>query len=277
MNISYVIPSYNRATTLKNKTLKMLNDNNIDPVNIYIILANKNDENHYKTIIGDEYNYMVGEQGVVEVRNFIRRAFNTRPIVMIDDDISAMMILTEIPNKKHKQFKKMFNLKQYVIQAFNHLYKTKGRLFGFNAANNPLGVKYDIREGLVFLGGIYCEICDCFIQIDPKYRTLDDKYICLEYYRRYGNIYRYNAISHNASRGSFVEQGGLQTIFKTTKNRITESLEQHKVLYENEKEYFSSGKECFSKSYKGQYFRLMLKRKYVKNVIIDSIISDNSI
>ena len=36
----------------------------------------------------------------------------------------------------------------------------------------------------------------------------------LEYYKKYGDIYRYNGVSHNASRNSMIERGGLQDIFK---------------------------------------------------------------
>ena len=60
------IPSYKRPETLKKRSLKILQDNNIDPKKIHIFVANKQQKNEYENSIPKEsYNkIVVGKPGI---------------------------------------------------------------------------------------------------------------------------------------------------------------------------------------------------------------------
>ena len=53
MSIDYkiAIPSYKRAHTLKNKTLKILQEYKIDPKKIHIFVANEEEKKEYEKVI----------------------------------------------------------------------------------------------------------------------------------------------------------------------------------------------------------------------------------
>ena len=63
INDSYkiAIPSYKRYDTIKNKTLKLLNEYNIDKKKITIFVANNEEKKLYKKSIGDQYKIVTGE------------------------------------------------------------------------------------------------------------------------------------------------------------------------------------------------------------------------
>ena len=90
INIDYVvvIPSYDRVEILKEKTLKTLIEQNINPVKIEIFVANKEEEKIYKENIDKKlYNkIIVGKLGLLNQRNFINNYYpEGKYIIEIDN------------------------------------------------------------------------------------------------------------------------------------------------------------------------------------------------
>jgi len=264
--VYYVIVSYDRPEVVFKKSLKMLRENKIPLKNIVVVVANKEQKKLYNQVLENKYNIMIGEKGVVQVRNWVRRQFHGKRIVMMDDDISGMYKYTDMPGKEYGQFKKITNLNKWVNKGFKLMEKTGGRLCGFNATLNGMSANHDIQRGLILLGGIYCEHCDKAIQLQPPDATIDDKFICMEYYEKYGDIVRYNGISHNAAQGGRVNEGGIQSIM-TMRKREQDSLKATKRFINKYKKYISSYKIVQTHQYGGmKYYRIRWNSGLVKGV-----------
>lgn len=73
--MSYVIciPSYKRANYCNEKTLRVLQEHKINPKNIYVYVANKEEYNLYESVLDKKlYNKLViGKKGLVPQRQFI--------------------------------------------------------------------------------------------------------------------------------------------------------------------------------------------------------------
>ena len=70
MDYIIAIPTYKRYETLKEKTLRLLNQENFDKKRIYIFFANDDEKNKYN--LSNEYpNQIIGVLGLTYQRNFI--------------------------------------------------------------------------------------------------------------------------------------------------------------------------------------------------------------
>lgn len=83
------IPTYDRCDNFK--TIKFLEDNNIPLDIIDIFVANENEREKYIFKIGTKYNFIVGELGIMNQRNFITDYYpENQIIVSMDDDIENL-------------------------------------------------------------------------------------------------------------------------------------------------------------------------------------------
>ena len=60
-NYTIAIPSYKRAKTLNNKTLRVLKEYDIHPKRIVIFVANQTEHDVYRKYISNEYKIVIGE------------------------------------------------------------------------------------------------------------------------------------------------------------------------------------------------------------------------
>ena len=107
------IPSYNRAETLKTKTLATLHHYNIPTSKIYVFVANNDEMKKYKdTLDPKSYGKLVlGVPGLPEVRNFISNNFPIgKKIVSIDDDISGFIEYDESNKRHEKPLRSLINI-----------------------------------------------------------------------------------------------------------------------------------------------------------------------
>ena len=151
--IKYVIPSYKRHDTIKQKTIKLLEDSNIDKKQIYIFVANEDEAILYKEALPEYKNIIIGVLGLVKQRNFISNFFNENVmIVSIDDDIEY--IYTTDKDKKAKN--KVADIKPFITEAFRDCKRYGSFIWGFNNVNNPYFLREKISFDLAFLyGGFY--------------------------------------------------------------------------------------------------------------------------
>ena len=233
MEASYVIaiPSYKREHALKTHTLRCLRYISLEQ--IYIFVANDDEYANYKTVLPD-YKIIVGQEGLVNQRNFISQYFPIgQKIISIDDDIQ------EFVSKKDDKLIPVDDIDHYFTQGFITLEKENANLFGFYPVLNKLFMKETISTDFRFIIG------SCFGYINSHiYLTLsekDDYERSVLYYLRDKKVIRYNYISIKTKY--YKMKGGLQSN-NSRKKEQEDAVETLITRYPNffaKKKSFKSG------------------------------------
>ena len=218
MDYVIAIPSYKRAETLKEKTLKFLNSNKIDPSLIHIFVANEEERIEYNSIL-DEKKYgkiIVGVLGMKNIRNFITDYFPANKyIVNLDDDIKDIMYL-----HGDKKLKSLPKLDTFIRSAFQYSQKVGANLWGIYPVANPFYMNHGISSGLYYIVGC---MWGCKNLYKHKIKvTIDDKEDferSILYYNEDNVVIRYNYIT--VKTNYYKEHGGMQET--RTDTRVTKS------------------------------------------------------
>ena len=149
-NYKIAIPSYKRVKTLQNKTLNLLNKNNINSKKIYIFVADENEKKIYSENLGKKYKIIVGKKGIKNIRNFMANFFpENEKIFYIDDDISYIYQVynnIDINNRKYNKLEEYNNLNEFIIHAFKLCQKKKINNWGIYPIENPYFLKLNINK-----------------------------------------------------------------------------------------------------------------------------------
>jgi site-specific DNA-cytosine methylase len=154
------IPSFKRAETLKKKTLALLTRHKIDPKRVTIFVANEAELKTYKKALKDTpyKNLIVGELGIMEIRNFMWKHYaEGTPVLFIDDDIKEMKMLVpgdnvEATDKKNVELIPVEDLERdLIIPGFNMMREHSAYIWGINAANNDFYMKNQVSVGLYYI------------------------------------------------------------------------------------------------------------------------------
>ena len=228
------IPSYDRAETLKDKTLKLLFERNIKPDNIYIFVANKEEKKEYEKVIPkDNYKKLiVGKKGISYQRNFIIDYFKEGDnIVFIDDDIS------NIKRKSGNKVSDLDDLNEFFINSFKKLKDENKFLWAtknmYNAFYKNL-MKDEGEVGLLTFSGDLMGIInrkDMKIKITLEKGEGEQFELMLMYYKRDGGIIRFNNItvlSQKLTEGGKVKERGS---VKARKADLIDNLNKLKEAY----------------------------------------------
>lgn len=218
MDYVIAIPSYKRAETLKEKTLKFLNSNKIDPSLIHIFVANEEERIEYNSIL-DEKKYgkiIVGVVGMKNIRNFITDYFPANKyIVNLDDDIKDIMYL-----HGDKKLKSLPKLDTFIRDAFQYSQNVGANLWGIYPVANPFYMNHGISSGLYYIVGC---MWGCKNIYKHKIKvTIDDKEDferSILYYNEDNVVIRYNYIT--VKTNYYKEHGGMQET--RTDTRVTKS------------------------------------------------------
>lgn len=222
------IPSYKRQITLKNKTLKFLEEQNIQKKKIFIFVGNKNEEIEYTKILPEyKKQIIVGEVGMSNIRNFISNYFKEgQKIFNIDDDITSFEKLVEIDGKKKLQRFIGNDLDNFIKKGFSECLKTNLTLFGIYPASNPFFMKdritYDLRY---IIGSCWGSINSRKIKVSMHDK--EDFERTLKYYIKDGGVIRFE--NTTVMSGYYKEKGGMQET--RTKQRVLESAEKLVEMY----------------------------------------------
>lgn len=217
MHYQIAIPSYKRPETIKNKTLKLLMDHNIDKNKITIFVADNDEEKIYKQSLGNEYKIIVGVHTIGNQRNFIERYYNENTkVVMFDDDLDGVFI------KNENNLDPINNIENdLIINGFNECIKNNSYVFGVYAAANAYFMLNRIYTKLCYIpGGVFGVIIqhDDFLQ--RKTNHGEDYEYSIRQYIKNKIVVRFDYITIKSK--FFKEQGGLQTI--RTKQYIYDSI-----------------------------------------------------
>jgi hypothetical protein len=230
--MSYVIaiPSYKRHTTLKKKTMKVLEHYNVPAKLIHIFVANKEEAVLYKQELdaGSYGKIIVGKPGIKEIRNFMANYFpEGKHIVYLDDDISKLWRCVTKGDPTEKKDNKLVQLESFdtfVKNAFKMSMKTGFHNWGVYPTDNPYFMKPTMKNNshistdLKFLIGFFTGVIN---NRKSEIRTISDKEDyerSIKYYLNDGGIIRYNNISCNTR--CYKEPGGIQTDRKKENSRV---------------------------------------------------------
>lgn len=228
------IPSYDRVKMLLQDTLPTLLRQGVPPSKINIFVANKEQEELYKTGVPKKSynNIIVGVKGLDKQLQFIKDYYSQGSnIIIFHDDISSVF------KKKGDNDKKEINLDELFKSAFKKLKELGLTLWSVNKVANPFfmtnGYTTDLR--LIpgnFFGYINSNNPSYDFKIKDNY-TAEDIERSIRYYITDGGVLRFNDYGFKTKP---LNVGGIQTDLGSNKKRIIKvrkATKQLKKLYPN--------------------------------------------
>jgi hypothetical protein len=184
LNYRIAIPSYKRAETLRQKTLRALAIYLFPPEIIDIFVIAEEKEIYEATLLEEFYgNLIVGVPSLAGQRTFIQSYYPLgQHILMMDDDITSFKMKVEQPLPLQFQW------------LFHKLHMENCNLFGIYPASNLFFMKDKLQKGLHYCIGSCFGIInkqDLSAPMDEK----EDYYMTLQRYETDGAILRYCGIS----------------------------------------------------------------------------------
>ena len=148
MDYIICIPSYNRSIVCSQKTLKMLNNNNINPELIYVYVANEIEFDIYTNILDKQFynKIIIGVIGLAQQRQFIMEQFpENKNIIFFDDDVEFIDL----------SFTHYLNLENFFENAFQTCIIQKSFIWGVYPVFNPFFRKprKEITNDLTYIVG----------------------------------------------------------------------------------------------------------------------------
>jgi hypothetical protein len=203
------IPSYKRAETLRDKTLRVLAEYRIPRDRIHVFVATKEEADTYRaTLDPTTYGHLhIAEPGMAAVRNYITRFFPVgKQIFNMDDDIRGFLEWSATARRNEQPLR---DLAGAITAGFREAHRTGYRMFGFYAVPNG----YFMRGGPPTTGLTYI-IGSVWGIINPGKIltvTIDDKEDYLRSVIMYlldGGILKFRNIA--AQSAYYTEAGGMQ-------------------------------------------------------------------
>ena len=228
------IPTYDRVDILLQDTLPMLLRQGVPPKNIDIFVANKEQEELYKSAVPqNNYNKLVvGVKGLGKQLQFIKDYYpQGKHIIRMDDDISSVF------KKKGDNDTMEFNLNKFIVSSFKKLKELGLTLWSVNKVANPFfmtdGYSTDLR---LISGNIQGYINSNNPSYDFKIKnnyTAEDIERTLRHYITDGGVLRFNDYGFKTKP---MNVGGIQSDLGSNKQRIIEvrkATTELKKLYSN--------------------------------------------
>lgn len=214
MEYKIIIPSYKREKTIIKNTLTTLFKTDIKK-DIYIFVANKEEENIYKkSLIEYDVKIIVGVRGIPNQRNFIQKYFEEgERLVFIDDDIKKLCGL----NKEGKivECKKIDN---FLNKAFEQTEKVGFKMFGINSNISIFEMNQKVSAGRIYIVGNFYGLIntrDVFVDEGEDIKSRKDYKSgkesherALKMYVKYGGVLKYR--SYGVVSNYWGEKGGHQ-------------------------------------------------------------------
>jgi hypothetical protein len=204
------IPSYQRADTLREKSLTTLKKYGIPVGKINIFVANREEEALYKEKIPSHmYNkIIIAQKGLKEARNFISNYYpKGKHILFLDDDLKGFI---EYDESKPRHEKPLVSLQKVIQRGFKECEKNGCRLWGIYPSANGFFMKPTVTTDLklivgCFFGIINPGLSEMKIAISEK----EDYYRTLKMYELDGCVVRLNFVAPKTA--FYKEPGGMQT------------------------------------------------------------------
>ena len=227
------IPSYRRPETLRDKTMRILKEHQIDPKKIHIFVSDDEQKEIYENTIprSDYFKIIVGVPGIKNIRNFMPKYFpEGQHIYYMDDDIYKLYDTInesgDISDKSLNRQIPLRSLKDLINQGFR-LCKERGYTnWGVYPANNPYFMKPRTNNEDDYVGTNLCYVMGGMTGVvncrKAEIRTIDDKEDyerSIKYYLKDNGLIRFNNVTVYTK--CYKEPGGMQV--ERTKKRIHDS------------------------------------------------------
>lgn len=230
MNINEVviaIPSFERADTLKNCTLRTLENLNTK-FQIYIFVSNEQEKNKYDTILlKNSFTEIIvtNTSGLANKRNFISDYMKTytdfKYIVQLDDDI-----LDIVERLDEKNCIQMNNFDNFCCEMFLLCQKNQTILWGVYPLTNPYFMNEHIWVGYIYcVGAFFGIIINKDFDIKLTNTLQEDKERTLKVIMEYGKVIRCNYVGIKTNY--WTNKGGMQSCNQLSHEiRTTENINQ---------------------------------------------------
>lgn len=218
MSYEIAIPSYQRAQTLKDKTLKYLLQSTAPLSRVTIFVSDEKAKEDYEKIIGTDLKIVVAVSGMRAVRNFIQNYYDDGVEVFnLDDDLEGIY-----QKLNDKQMMKVHDLDGMVKDTFARSREAGCRLWGVYPVCNPFFMKKKFTKDLRYIVGCTWGVVN---SKDPKLAvTLDDKEDferTIKFYLEDGGVYRLGEVAPKTNY--YKEPGGMQV--ERTVKRVQNSAQ----------------------------------------------------
>ena len=229
------VPSYKRSKVCNDKTLQTLHTNKINSKNIYVYVANKEEEEEYEKVVDKKlYNKLVvGIKGLVPQRQFIMEQWpQGKHIVFFDDDVASIdLSMSKIFKGKSLDF-----LFKY---AFKECKKMKSFIWGVYPVFNPFFRKQrdEMSTCLNYIVGAFYGIINrpnlksIELTLTKENGQKEDVERTIKYFIEDGIVLRFNKVGFETKY--YGKSGGLGTF----EARLKPMLEASKLLKKTYPEY----------------------------------------
>tara|TARA_R110000744_G_scaffold92920_1_gene179656 strand:- start:574 stop:1371 length:798 start_codon:yes stop_codon:yes gene_type:complete len=203
------VPSYQRYEGLGQKTLKTLERHGFPIAMIDIFVANQDEYNKYKPLY-PEYNIIIGEKGIRQIREFIflKHYSEGDYVVSIDDDIELFKMKNPRSWEKSCFKNDELDLQKEIDLAFETCVKSGRHLWGIYPVDNHFFMKNDISYDYKFIIGHFfgCivkkDLCSHTAEIGAR----DDYERSIKHYLADGGVVRLNYI---CAKTKYIAEGGI--------------------------------------------------------------------
>jgi hypothetical protein len=233
MSYQIAIPSYKRYEILKTQTLPTLDKLKADRDKIHIFVANEEEEEQYRSVIGNDYKIIVGVAGIGWQRKFINSYFaEGERVVCVDDDVKGIF------QKGEKRLEPVdITLDEIVNRGYELTEKYGSRLWGINHTFNSFYMKNEISIGLKYILGTFMgTYAHDWIWQDtdrPLVNTGEDHHTSLRAFVRYGSVVRFEYLcletdldTPGGNAQSTLERDGVPRMVKHLEN-LTKVAERY--------------------------------------------------
>jgi hypothetical protein len=207
MTFAIAIPSYQRATTLRDKTLTLLAASHVPADWITVFVADSAEYATYRQVLRPEtYGALViGRPTLCGARGFIQTYYpEGTPVVNIDDDVTGLL---QAPTPKRLQ--PLPDVVGFCEEAFRITRQCHLGLWGVYPVANAYFLKSTVTTDLRYIVGAFWGVIATH---DPRVTvTLEDKEDferTIQFYLRDGGVVRCNAVA--VQTNYYKEPGGMQ-------------------------------------------------------------------
>ena len=244
-----VIPSYQRSSSINDKSLKTLYESGYLPAEIDLFVANQDEYDNYRAQVDPDINIIIGCKGLKNIRNFIFNYYDQgEHLLCLDDDIEGIKGLTD-----GERLIDLIDFKDVVKQGFDLCEKHSLKLWGLYTCCNPrfMSNSKEITTDYKFIIGNFFGVINCKNMNLVTVDDIDDYERSIRSFQLYGGSVRLN---HVAAKTKFLKnEGGAQADVNRI-DKINQSIVDLQDKYPNmfylKKKKSGTGKSLMLKSKK---------------------------
>ena len=188
----YAIPSYNRVD--KQVSLDYLSGIGVPKDKIWIFVQTEDDLKKYQKHADRAMIVMMPATRCVEVRNNILNRLKGENILMLDDDVKAILSLKD---GGLKAFDKRIDMAFAFNRCFEQTRGLRATVFGVYPVANAFFMSNDVSTR-VTVNTIFGFASDFTVRFDERFETKEDAEICGRILKHGSRVVRFNNLAVNA-------------------------------------------------------------------------------